>query len=106
MEVVFVLLIGILLHGRTGTPRHVGTMLPLMSILCGLMPSLLHLRPKAAIARECARKYCDFLRRDNSSSMSSGVGGPERVQIRWLRSALCNKPKVRLLISSSSWGCR
>jgi hypothetical protein len=39
----------------------------------------------------CATKNCDFLRRQSSSSRSSGVGGPVQVWIRCPRSALCSK---------------
>src|SRR6266852_1100885 len=61
------------------------------------MPSAVHSRPNAAIALGGPRKNWVFLRRRSSSSMSYGVGGPVRVGMRWVRSALCSRPKSVLL---------
>ena len=59
----------------------------------------MHSRPKAAMVRGWARKNAAPSRRAaSSSSRSSGVGGPLRVWMRCLRSALCSRPNSRLLI--------
>ena len=82
------------LHGKIGTPRQAGTMLPATSMLLGYRPRRLHSRPNAAIARGWAKMNRVLRRRDSSSSRSSGVGGPEWVWIRCAYSALCSSPEV------------
>src|SRR6266481_7289662 len=41
--------IGILLHGNTGTPRQAGIVLPATSTVCGYRPRRLHSRPNALV---------------------------------------------------------
>src|SRR4051794_30842970 len=86
-ELVRSLVIGILLHGSSGTPRHDGTLDSWRLTVGGYTPDFVHSRPNAAIVFGCASRNCEPRRLDSSSSKSSGVGGPVRVRMRCLRSA-------------------
>src|SRR5580693_1508066 len=68
---------GSLLQGTKGIPRQVVNGEPNIVTVGGGTPRRVHSRPKAAIARGCARKKLgSFHTRAISSSMSSGVGVP------------------------------
>src|ERR1700723_355657 len=74
-------LIGNLFDGTSGTPRQVRNGDPNICTVGGGTPRRVHSRPKAAMARGCARKKDgSFHTLVNSSSRSSGVGAPLRVE--------------------------
>src|SRR5580658_515489 len=76
---------GIPLHVRKGDPKSV--------TVGGGRPRNEHSRPKAAMARGCARKNAgSFQTFEMSSSKSSGVGAPARVEIRIEGAAFVSKP--------------
>jgi len=93
----------ILSDGTNGTPRQVTKGVPNRVIVGGGTPRRVHSRPKAAIARGWARKKLgSFQTLVRSSSMSSGVGGPFRVRMRWVGATFERRPYSELLISSLS----
>src|SRR5262249_831454 len=80
-------------EGTIGTPGQVGNGEAKRFVVGGGTPRRVHSRPNAAIARGWARKNAgSFHTRASRSSMSSGVGGPERVRMRIDGAALCSRP--------------
>src|SRR3954468_14125836 len=89
--------------GINGTPRQVINCEPNRLTVGGGTPRRVHSRPKAAIAKGCAKKKPgSFQTRTNNSSKSSGVGAPVKVEMRCVSSTLANKPYSALLINSLS----
>src|SRR5271163_2605449 len=83
----------ILLVGIKGTPRHVTNGVPNKLTVGGGTPRRVHSRPKAAMARGCARKIeGSFHTLVNNSSKSSGVGAPFRGLSFWPAGTLFNSP--------------
>src|ERR1035438_5267073 len=95
---------GSLGHGTNGIPRQVTNGEPNMVTVGGGTPRRVHSRPKAAIARGCARKKLgSFHTRAMSSSRSSGVGAPCRVFTFISGATLLSRPYSLLVMSAISW---
>src|SRR5271156_5535058 len=83
----------ILSVGTNGTPRQVRNGVPNRLTVGGGTPRYVHSRPKAAMARGCARKMDgSFHTLVSNSSKSSGVGAPFRGLCFWPGGPLFNKP--------------
>ncbi len=84
---------GTLSDGTSGRPRQVRNGEPNSVTVGGGTPRRVHSRPNAAMARGCARKNAgSFHTLAISSSRSSGVGAPERVEMRIDGAALASRP--------------
>ena len=74
-------------------PRQVRKGEPKMVAVGGGTPRNVHSRPKAAMARGCARKNAgSFQMRESNSSRSSGVGAAWRAEILNAGSTLFSRP--------------
>ena len=90
-------------QGTSGMPRHVTNGDPNIVTVGGGTPRRVHSRPKAAIARGCAKKKLgSFHTREMSSSMSSGVGVPARAFTFISGTTLLSSPYSGLLMSALS----
>jgi hypothetical protein len=79
--------------GINGIPRQVTNCDPKMLTVAGGTPRRVASRPKAAIAFGWARKNAGFFHTSvRSSSISSGVGVPFRVLMRWRGTTSCSNP--------------